>query len=120
MPLIRRISDAMFCPIFPIPNFPIYRISIHISSSPVSWQLHPHNTWILFRSNGVVSEQIESFKVVNEFPHDPTAFTQGLLYGGNDTLLESTDLNGHDGIYFLIYARPQQVTTMRAFPFTDM
>ncbi|XP_072994545.1 glutaminyl-peptide cyclotransferase isoform X3 [Typha latifolia] len=33
-----------------------------------------------------------SFDVVNEFPHDPNAFTQGLLYGGNDTLFESTGL----------------------------
>ncbi|XP_074381080.1 glutaminyl-peptide cyclotransferase-like isoform X2 [Apium graveolens] len=31
-------------------------------------------------------------EVVNEFPHDPKAFTQGLLYGGNDTLFESTGL----------------------------
>ncbi|XP_042515362.1 glutaminyl-peptide cyclotransferase isoform X2 [Macadamia integrifolia] len=33
-----------------------------------------------------------SIEVVNEFPHDPKAFTQGLLYGGNDTLYESTGL----------------------------
>ncbi|KAK1366565.1 glutaminyl-peptide cyclotransferase-like [Heracleum sosnowskyi] len=31
-------------------------------------------------------------EVVNEFPHDPAAFTQGLLYGGNDTMYESTGL----------------------------
>ncbi|KAI3904375.1 hypothetical protein MKW98_014555 [Papaver atlanticum] len=30
--------------------------------------------------------------VVNEFPHDPKAFTQGLLYGGDDFLYESTGL----------------------------
>ncbi|KAI3508328.1 hypothetical protein L1887_23334 [Cichorium endivia] len=57
------------------------------------------STWVSFRSNGVVSEQrIDSFEVVNEFPHDPAAFTQGLLYGGNDTLLESTGLNGHSSV----------------------
>ncbi|KAD4584836.1 hypothetical protein E3N88_22437 [Mikania micrantha] len=49
------------------------------------------NTWSFFRSD----DQISSFKIVNEFPHDPNAFTQGLLYGGNDTLLESTGLQGH-------------------------
>ncbi|KAD1196185.1 hypothetical protein E3N88_43171 [Mikania micrantha] len=49
------------------------------------------NTWSFFRSD----DQISSFKIVNEFPHDPDAFTQGLLYGGNDTLLESTGLQGH-------------------------
>ncbi|CAL0303360.1 unnamed protein product [Lupinus luteus] len=37
-------------------------------------------------------------KVVNEFPHDPRAFTQGLLYAGNDTLLESTGLYGKSSV----------------------
>lgn len=36
--------------------------------------------------------QIYTIEVVSEFPHDPKAFTQGLLYGGNDTLFESTGL----------------------------
>ncbi|KAJ6807452.1 glutaminyl-peptide cyclotransferase [Iris pallida] len=39
-----------------------------------------------------------SFDVVNEFPHDPHAFTQGLLYGGNDTLFESTGLYGRSSV----------------------
>ncbi|KAF6157636.1 hypothetical protein GIB67_037209 [Kingdonia uniflora] len=39
-----------------------------------------------------LSSQFYSIEVVNEFPHDPKAFTQGLLYGGNDTLFESTGL----------------------------
>ncbi|KAJ0753166.1 putative glutaminyl-peptide cyclotransferase transcription factor WD40-like family [Helianthus annuus] len=56
------------------------------------------NTWSSFRSDAVVSAQIYSIEVVNEFPHDPTAFTQGLLYGGNDTLLESTGLNGRSSV----------------------
>ncbi|MFS7969234.1 putative glutaminyl-peptide cyclotransferase [Helianthus anomalus] len=56
------------------------------------------NTWSSFRSDAVVSAQIYSIEVVNEFPHDPAAFTQGLLYGGNDTLLESTGLNGRSSI----------------------
>ncbi|XP_047061062.1 glutaminyl-peptide cyclotransferase-like [Lolium rigidum] len=33
-----------------------------------------------------------SFDLVREYPHDPDAFTQGLLYAGNDTLFESTGL----------------------------
>ncbi|KAK4283965.1 hypothetical protein QN277_000861 [Acacia crassicarpa] len=33
-------------------------------------------------------------RVVNEFPHDSDAFTQGLLYAENDILLESTGLYG--------------------------
>lgn len=36
--------------------------------------------------------RIYTIEVLNEFPHDPDAFTQGLLYAGNDTLYESTGL----------------------------
>ncbi|XP_057473622.1 glutaminyl-peptide cyclotransferase-like isoform X1 [Actinidia eriantha] len=43
-------------------------------------------------------DQICSANVVNEFPHDPGAFTQGLLYGGNDTLFESTGLYGQSSV----------------------
>ncbi|KAL5080894.1 hypothetical protein RYX36_009315 [Vicia faba] len=46
------------------------------------------NTWRAFQQ--VVS--YETISVVNDFPHDPQAFTQGLLYAGNDTLYESTGL----------------------------
>ncbi|GJT98269.1 glutaminyl-peptide cyclotransferase-like protein [Tanacetum coccineum] len=58
------------------------------------------NTWSFFRSDvGVLSdEKVYSYEVVNVFPHDPNAFTQGLLYGGNDTLLESTGLNGQSSV----------------------
>ncbi|XWS50455.1 hypothetical protein CRYUN_Cryun12cG0089200 [Craigia yunnanensis] len=38
------------------------------------------------------SIQFYDYEVVNEFPHDPNAFTQGLVYEGNDTLFESTGL----------------------------
>lgn len=37
-------------------------------------------------------------EVINEFPHDPNAFTQGLLYVENDTLFESTGLNGRSSV----------------------
>ncbi|KAI4351652.1 hypothetical protein L6164_005988 [Bauhinia variegata] len=40
----------------------------------------------------------EMVSVVNEFPHDPEAFTQGLLYAENDTLLESTGLYGNSSV----------------------
>ncbi|KAK7380368.1 hypothetical protein VNO78_32878 [Psophocarpus tetragonolobus] len=36
--------------------------------------------------------------VINQFPHDPQAFTQGLLYHGNDTLFESTGLYGESSV----------------------
>ncbi|XP_077245453.1 glutaminyl cyclase [Tasmannia lanceolata] len=44
------------------------------------------------------SALIYSFEVLNEFPHDPKAFTQGLLYGGNNTFFESTGLYGQSSV----------------------
>ncbi|KAE8687843.1 Glutaminyl-peptide cyclotransferase [Hibiscus syriacus] len=38
------------------------------------------------------SLQVYGFEIVNEFPHDPGAFTQGLVYAGKDTFFESTGL----------------------------
>ena len=35
-------------------------------------------------------------EVVNRFPHDPTAFTQGLEYYGNDIMYEGTWLSNYD------------------------
>ncbi|KAK7315123.1 hypothetical protein VNO77_33655 [Canavalia gladiata] len=40
----------------------------------------------------------QTVTVVNAFPHDPQAFTQGLLYDGNDTLFESTGLYGKSSV----------------------
>ncbi|XP_041012178.1 glutaminyl-peptide cyclotransferase [Juglans microcarpa x Juglans regia] len=42
--------------------------------------------------------KIYTIQVVNEFPHDPDAFTQGLLYAGNGTIFESTGLNGKSSV----------------------
>lgn len=39
-------------------------------------------------------EKVYRLEVVNRYPHDPYAFTQGLLYLGNDTFYESTGLYG--------------------------
>ncbi|XP_016650214.1 PREDICTED: glutaminyl-peptide cyclotransferase isoform X2 [Prunus mume] len=49
-------------------------------------------------SFSAVSASIFSIEVVNEFPHDPNAFTQGLLYAGNDSLFESTGLYGKSSV----------------------
>ncbi|CAM8887841.1 unnamed protein product [Rhodiola kirilowii] len=42
--------------------------------------------------NAPTPPQISLIRVLNEFPHDPRAFTQGLVYAENDTLYESTGL----------------------------
>ncbi|XP_044504443.1 glutaminyl-peptide cyclotransferase [Mangifera indica] len=41
---------------------------------------------------------IYTIEVLNEFPHDPGAFTQGLLYVDDDTLYESTGLYGKSSV----------------------
>ncbi|KAH9605884.1 hypothetical protein KSS87_015304 [Heliosperma pusillum] len=45
-----------------------------------------------------LSPFVYSVEIVNEFPHDPRAFTQGLVYWGNDTLYESTGLYGQSTV----------------------
>ncbi|KAL3521565.1 hypothetical protein ACH5RR_019714 [Cinchona calisaya] len=50
-----------------------------------------------FLSN-VQSTQLYTVGVINEFPHDPDAFTQGLLYAENDILFESTGLLGRSSV----------------------
>ncbi|XP_065869259.1 glutaminyl-peptide cyclotransferase [Euphorbia lathyris] len=44
------------------------------------------------------SPQFYSIQVLNEFPHDPQAFTQGLVFAGNDTIFESTGLYGQSSV----------------------
>ena len=39
------------------------------------------------------SPKLYSYKIINEFPHDQQAYTQGLEFDGDD-LYESTGLNG--------------------------
>ncbi|EXC05963.1 hypothetical protein L484_014232 [Morus notabilis] len=55
------------------------------------------NMWNKLNSSSV-SPTIYSIEVVNEFPHDPQAFTQGLVYAENDTLFESTGLKGRSTV----------------------
>ncbi|KFK26867.1 hypothetical protein AALP_AA8G304100 [Arabis alpina] len=45
-----------------------------------------------------MSQRVHRIEVVAEFPHDPDAFTQGLLYAGHDTLFESTGLYGKSSV----------------------
>nr|GMC96376.1 glutaminyl-peptide cyclotransferase-like [Ipomoea batatas] len=53
---------------------------------------------LLGSSTPPLSDQLYTGEVVNEFPHDPEAFTQGLLYAEKDTLFESTGLNGRSSV----------------------
>lgn len=66
-------------------------ILLYITPSPVKKKTS-------LEEDHAFSSNISSIEVVHEFPHDPHAFTQGLLYGGNDTLFESTGLYGHSSV----------------------
>ncbi|XP_047172487.1 glutaminyl-peptide cyclotransferase isoform X3 [Vigna umbellata] len=52
------------------------------------------NNWRAFQSR----PSYGTVTVVNVFPHDPEAFTQGLVYDRNDTLFESTGLYGRSSV----------------------
>ncbi|XP_054821695.1 glutaminyl-peptide cyclotransferase-like [Prosopis cineraria] len=54
--------------------------------------------WSNSRCNIEPGVSYEIIRVVNEFPHDSDAFTQGLLYAENDTLFESTGLYGKSSV----------------------
>lgn len=41
---------------------------------------------------------VYSYRIVNVYPHDPKAFTQGLVYDKKDILYESTGLRGHSSL----------------------
>ncbi|KAL5813087.1 hypothetical protein ACOSQ3_028037 [Xanthoceras sorbifolium] len=55
------------------------------------------NTWSKLASNKT-KPNVYGIEVVNEFPHDHRAFTQGLLYAGNNKLYESTGLYGRSSV----------------------
>lgn len=69
-------------------------LAVLLVISVVCLLLVSSNTWRAFQQ--VVS--YETVTIVNEFPHDPQAFTQGLLYTGNDTLFESTGIRGKSSV----------------------
>ncbi|KNA17787.1 hypothetical protein SOVF_076840 [Spinacia oleracea] len=67
-------------------------ILVLLGVSSNAWVASPHI------SQKFQSHQIYTIDVVNEFPHDPKAFTQGLLYWKNDTLYESIGLYGESAV----------------------
>jgi len=56
-----------------------------------SWLLAPHATALLAQRRAPTP--VSGYRVVNAYPHDPDAYTQGLIYRGG-FLYESTGRNG--------------------------
>lgn len=75
--------------ILSIPVALICMVTVFFSASSISRKA--------LESNGRASN-FYTVEVINEFPHDPEAFTQGLLYAENDTLFESTGIFGHSSV----------------------
>ncbi len=46
---------------------------------------------------GASAQTIDTYRVVHRYPHDRTAFTQGLVFADGH-LYESTGLNGHSSL----------------------
>ncbi|KAL3342160.1 hypothetical protein AABB24_026270 [Solanum stoloniferum] len=81
---------------------------------------------IVLLSFAVFSEAEASYgaykvEVINEFPHDPEAYTQGLLYAENDTLFESTGLYGRSSVrkVALLNGKVEIVHEMQASDFGE-
>ncbi|ANM67423.1 glutaminyl cyclase [Arabidopsis thaliana] len=74
-------------------------IPLALLSGAVFLFFMPFNSWGQSSGSSLdLSHRINEIEVVAEFPHDPDAFTQGLLYAGNDTLFESTGLYGKSSV----------------------
>lgn len=63
---------------------------------------------------------IYGYRIVNEYPHDPEAFTQGLFFDGGD-LYESTGLHGRSSVRRLDLAsgKVQQINELPVFYFGE-
>lgn len=55
----------------------------------------PHSGWGQAARAGTTS--VAGYEIIKSYPHDPTAFTQGLVYV-DGTLYESTGLNGQSSV----------------------
>ncbi|CAH2077951.1 unnamed protein product [Thlaspi arvense] len=73
-------------------------IPLALFSGAVFLFFMPFNSWGESSGPLDLSLRIHEIEVVAEFPHDPDAFTQGLLYAGDDTLFESTGIYGKSSV----------------------
>ncbi|CAA6656487.1 unnamed protein product [Spirodela intermedia] len=83
---------------------PVVRWSAIPGRMAAPWVCLCYRRFVIFSPSSPFGEfsargtAVYSIEVVKEYHHDPDAFTQGLLYAGNDTLFESTGLYGHSSV----------------------
>lgn len=70
---------------YPVPELP----TAYPSQPTFQVQIQPAATVPL-----VSGVPVYGYRIVNSYPHDPAAFTQGLVYIGDETLLEGTGQRG--------------------------
>lgn len=66
-----------------------WHLAVALGLAAVSWCLAPARSALIAQSKAVV----DGYRVVNVYPHDADAYTQGLIYR-DGFLFESTGLNG--------------------------
>jgi glutamine cyclotransferase len=69
------------------------RLVVAVGLAALPWSLGPARPALTAQSRAVV----DGYRVVNVYPHDPEAYTQGLIYR-NGFLFESTGLNGRSTV----------------------
>ena len=70
----------------------------------------PHSGWGQAARAGTTN--VAGYEVIKAYPHDPTAFTQGLVYV-DGALYESTGLNGQSSVRQVIAGTHGSITMER-------
>jgi glutaminyl-peptide cyclotransferase len=74
-------------------DFAIRRLAIALGLAVMAWSVVPAPPALIAQSRAVV----DGYRVVNVYPHDPDAYTQGLIYR-DGFLFESTGRNGRSTV----------------------
>ena len=70
-----------------------WRLVVALVLAAAAWGLAPTPAAVVAQNAAQNSAAIDGYRVVNVYPHDPDAYTQGLVYR-DGFLFESTGLNG--------------------------
>ena len=71
------------------------RAFVTAAAGGASWLLATHTTALLAQRRAATP--VSGYRVVKTYPHDPEAYTQGLIFREGD-LFESTGLNGQSSL----------------------
>jgi glutamine cyclotransferase len=83
------------------------RLVVAVGLAALPWSLGPARPALTAQSRAVV----DGYRVVNVYPHDPEAYTQGLIYR-NGFLFESTGLNGRSTVRKVSWKRARSSSSI--------